>query len=413
MATDRNDLLDDKSPSGIDVLQLTTEEDTRGSHIYMEAQIFTPDAKRFVLHRSAGPHGGDKDDPEHRYFLCDIDDNCSLRPLTDELGPTAPSITPDGEWMYYFVDQTEVNGGTLTLKRVKLDGTGREEVMVIDSPLPGTSFRPSKIYPLSTISSDGKRLALSCFFGDGTKNYTIWGLMAFDLEQASAEVILHGQSWCNIHPQYCRSLDPEESHDILIQENHGNVCDADGKQQQSVSGLGADIHVIRDDGTNFRDMPWGRNGDERCQGHQCWRGRSTWAITSTGRNDESQELIEGVEMPQSGHMGMTSSDAVRNDMSRDFDLQPRFCHFATDIAGEKFVTDCGPMEDGGKVYVARFGEPGKDALKDWTYLLNSKSSVGSDYHLHPFLSPDGKTAFFNSDESGILQAYMIRGLENL
>jgi hypothetical protein len=30
--------------------------------------------------------------------------------------------------------------------------------------------------------------------------------------------------------------------------------------------------------------------------------------------------------------------------------------------------------------------------------------------MHPFLSPDGKSAFFNSDESGTLQAYMIRGL---
>jgi hypothetical protein len=27
-----------------------------------------------------------------------------------------------------------------------------------------------------------------------------------------------------------------------------------------------------------------------------------------------------------------------------------------------------------------------------------------------FLSPDGKLVFFNSDETGILQAYMIRGL---
>jgi Tol biopolymer transport system component len=32
-------------------------------------------------------------------------------------------------------------------------------------------------------------------------------------------------------------------------------------------------------------------------------------------------------------------------------------------------------------------------------------------HIHPFLSPDGRMAFFNSDESGRLQAYMIRGLE--
>ena len=31
-------------------------------------------------------------------------------------------------------------------------------------------------------------------------------------------------------------------------------------------------------------------------------------------------------------------------------------------------------------------------------------------HVHPFLSPDGNLAFFNSDESGLSQAYMIRAL---
>jgi Tol biopolymer transport system component len=30
--------------------------------------------------------------------------------------------------------------------------------------------------------------------------------------------------------------------------------------------------------------------------------------------------------------------------------------------------------------------------------------------MHPFLSPDGTMGFFNSDESGLLQAYMITGL---
>jgi hypothetical protein len=33
----------------------------------------------------------------------------------------------------------------------------------------------------------------------------------------------------------------------------------------------------------------------------------------------------------------------------------------------------------------------------------------SDMHLHPFLSPDGSMAFFNSTESGELQAYMATG----
>ena len=35
--------------------------------------------------------------------------------------------------------------------------------------------------------------------------------------------------------------------------------------------------------------------------------------------------------------------------------------------------------------------------------------LAKDTHIHPFLSPDGVSGFFNSDESGVLQAYMVRG----
>jgi len=43
-------------------------------------------------------------------------------------------------------------------------------------------------------------------------------------------------------------------------------------------------------------------------------------------------------------------------------------------------------------------------------LLDPRSSRHKDTHPHPFLSTDGTMALFNSDEGGVLQAYMIRGL---
>jgi hypothetical protein len=371
----------------------------------MEAQVFTMDSKHLVLHRSATAHGGSKNDPKHQYFRCDIDDNCSLHPLTDELGVTAPSVSPDGRYVYYFVDQTEPGGGRLTLKRVGIDGTGRETILVIDTPLSGTDFRPSKIYPLSTISSDGNRLALSAFLGDGHTVGAPFGLMVFDLPNAAVELVIHGQTWCNMHPQYCRSPDDDSSHDILVQENHENTADARGRITKLVGGLGADIHVIRDDGTNFRNMPWGRDGNEFCQGHQCWRGQSTWAVTSTGTRKPSEaQLIEGRAAPHTGHVGISTPGGVRNDLSRGFS-NPHFYHFATDIGGRRLISDAA----GGRVYVAEFGEPGKDPLRNFKYLLNAKSSGKKESHIHPFLSPDGTMGFFNSDESGILQAYLVRG----
>jgi hypothetical protein len=393
----------------MEVIQITTEAQVPSSHIYMEAQIFAPDSKRFLLHRSAHPHGSDKNDPEHRYLVCDIENKCALSPVTEETGVTAPSVTPDGKHIYYFVDETKPGGGSLILKRVNFDGSQRRTVLVVDAPLPGTRFRPSEIYPLSTISSDGKRLAISAFLSDDQTEGAPFGLMVFDLERATVQLIIHGESWCNMHPQYSRSTDPRESHDILIQENHGNRCSATGEILTLVSGPGADIHLIRDDGSNLRSIPWGRDGNEFCQGHQCWRGRSNWAITGTAtRNPPEHQLIESQAIASTDHLGIKTPGGVRNDLSREF-AGPSFYHFATDIEGRRLITDAGPTDKGGRLFVADLGDPGRDPLRNFKFLLNPKSTCGKDAHLHPFLSPDGKLGFFNSDESGTLQAYMVRG----
>ncbi len=405
----RPDLLAPDSPADLEVIQITTEPDVTGSHVYMEAQVFTPDSGRLIVHRSAHAHGSDKDDPRHQYLLCDIEDNCALSPLTDELGATGPSISPDGQWLYYFANRTTVGGGSLALKRVRLDGTGRETITVVDAPLPGTRYRPSRIYPLSTISSHGQRIAISGFLGDGATEDAPWGLMVFDIETAEVSLIFSGTTWCNIHPQYCRSLDVAHSRDILIQENHDNTADRDGNIERLTGGLGADIHLIRDDGTDFRNLPWGRDGNEFCQGHQCWIGTSNWAITGTSTRDVGEaQLIAGLPAAHAGHIGINTPGAVRNDLSRDFD-GPNFYHFATDIAAKRFITDSGPQDGGGGLWLADLGDPRSDPLTNWTYLLNPRCSWGKNCHIHPFLSPDGTMGFFNSDESGMLQAYMVRG----
>lgn len=409
--TMRPDLLDKTSPKAIEIIQLTTDPEISGSHLYMEAQIFSPDSKHFLLHRAATAHGGDRLDPNHQYFRCDIDDNCSLHPLTEEVGAWAPSLTPDGKTVFYFIDETSPGKGRLTLKRVNLDGTGRQTVMVVDSVLPGTHFRPSRLYPLSTISSDGKRLAISCFLADGEQAPT-WGLMVFDLAKATVSLIIHGPSWCNMHPQYTRSQDPAKAHDILIQENHGNEADPFGRIEKLTGGAGADIHLIRDDGSNFRTMPWGRDSIEYCQGHQCWRGQSSHAITSTSTRLETgneAQLIEGTAIADQGHLGLKTPGAKRNDLTREFP-NPHFHHFATDAKGRRLISDAQPFDQGGHIFIADLGVPGVDPLANFTYLCNAHSSCRKEAHVHPFLSPDGTMAFFNSDEAGTLQAYMARNL---
>ena len=129
---ERPDLLSEDSPGGLEVFQLTTEE-TPSSHIYMEAQIFAPDSRRFILHHPARAHGIDFMDPAHRYLVCDLDAGGELTPIIEEVGAMAPSVSPDGEFLYYFVDgTTPAAGGRLTLKRVRMDGGGREEITALD-----------------------------------------------------------------------------------------------------------------------------------------------------------------------------------------------------------------------------------------------------------------------------------------
>lgn len=424
----RPDLVDARSPEGLEVLQLTTEPGVRCSNIYMEAQIFTPDSQRFVVHRSAHPHGSDQHDPEHRYLLCDPESGGELSPLTSELGTTGPAISPDGKWFYYFVNETSLNAGRLILKRCRLDGSERETVSVRDTPFAETNSQPSAIYPLSTISSDGKRLAISAFLGDGVRTDIGGGLMVFDVDTGESRVILNGGDWINIHPQYSRSLDPEASHDLLVQHNHGAILAANGANirgcdYQGIGGRGVDVHVIRDDGSNFRAAPFGRDMHEYCQGHQCWRGRSDAIIASCGMVDRKidpaagedgpheEVLREGYAVAHDGHEGRLSPGGKASDLSRDV-KQPRFFHFATDIAGKRFATDANPQESeqgGCDIFVADLGRPVEDPLVNMTFLLDTRSRWRDKGHVHPCLSPDGKILLFNSNETGLTQAYLARG----
>ena len=409
---ERPDLVHEDAPKGVSVWQLTDEPEVPSSHVYMEAQIFHPDNRRFVLHRSAHAHGSDKNDPEHRYLVCDLEDGGSFSPITIETGTTGPSLSSDGEWLYYFVNETELGSGKLTLKRVHLDGTERQTITVVDAPIRGTSFRPSRIYPLSTISSDGKRIAISAFLSDGARGDIPFGLMVFDITTGEVRVPLYGWTWGNMHAQYCRSTNPQASHDILVQEDHDRRYRPDGVQVDTVDELGIEIHVISDDGTSFRNLPWGRDGNEHCQGHQCWIGRSTDCITSTFCNvPKEHQLIAGKALPFAGHIGRCTpgSKAVRNELSR---IKPgcHFYHFATDIAGDRFIVDNNVNHpERQAVYVAQLPQDGISPLQGLTPVANPKCSMVKGAHVHPFLSPDGTKGFFNSDESGILQTYMVTG----
>ena len=140
------------------------------------------------------------------------------------------------------------------------------------------------------------------------------------------------------------------------------MCNAAGEIQRLVGGMGADIHVIRDDGTDFRNMPWGRDGNESCQGHQCWRGRTAWAITSTGTKQPSeQQLIESQAVPYTDHLG--AAVAGRNPQSPQPEFSSRVSPTSRRILhGAHLITDTTAADQGGRVWVATLEQPGQDPL---------------------------------------------------
>lgn len=415
----RPDLRTEQSPGECEIFQLTNRK-LPACHIYMEAQIFTPDSKRLILHEAAAPHGGLAGDPRHRYLLCDLENHGELIPLTDEPAVTAPSLSPDGQLMYYFTyPDLGINQGSFALKRVNLNGTGRETIAVIDAPLPGGDAIPSKLYPLSTIASDGRHIAISTMLSDGENAPPDNGILVFDTETGDGEELRLDPDFTNIHPQYCRSSNPTRKHDLMIQHDHGRTRTVTGEKASEFDRFGVDIHLIRDDGTNLRDLPVGRDGREYCQGHQCWRGEREWGMVGTGKADPKHkhgwggELVECLPANFVGHLGKRTPGATRNVISDSFPGIPDFHHFQTERTGQLLITDCGPSDEGCTLWLARLDDPGKGPARDWIYLLDIHTANCSAGHPHPFLSPDGSKGFFNSTESGVLQAYMVTNLESI
>jgi hypothetical protein len=215
----------------------------------------------------------------------------------------------------------------------------------------------------------------------------------------------------------------------MFQMNHGSEFDEEGNRVRNLGPPeegGIDVHVVRDDGTNWRDMPWGRDGKESCIGHQIWRGRQRSGLTVTLQNKDTsygwadgtrQNIVAGWPLEASQDepdIGRLNPEAIRAVLSSHL-TESRFCHLHCDKTGLKIVCDTFPVFDGNRtgmqVYIA--GAPSHTAPMEFRYILNTGLIFGprsSGMHAHPIVSPDGKEIFFNSNFLGSRQAYMVTGV---
>ena len=411
----RQDILDEYSPEGLQVIQITTSLKMTSHHLYPERHMFTPDSKRFIFHRmpAKGTSTGD-------YWICDIEDNFSVRQITDEREIRGMAVSPCGKWMYYCIeDTTQSPGSVLKLKRLSLEDYKRETIYILDGPIPGTNHKPSRL-SLRSISSDGKRLCAQAFLGDGKTENAPFGILVFDIEKISLKLIFKGKFFNNMHLQYCRSLDPIRSHDILIQHNHNWIVDQKGERIKKINDEGCDLHVIRDDGANWRDIPIGRDGIILHHGHQQWRGRMGTVLTSvTNKANRRIGIFEGWPIAtnqNTSHLGSGISGGRYNDLCRNAE-HTSFDHFSVDISGMHVVARNERRFKGDDltIYIGTI-TPGEYGYLKVQYLLNTKTDSskrgwfrGQSDRPRPFFSHDASMAFFHSNLDGLSQIYMVTG----
>ncbi len=422
---ERSDILDEHSPEGLRIVQITTNPKITNHHLYPDSYMFTPDSKRFVFHRM-----GVNDYSLGDYWLCNIEDKFSLRQITYEEGIKGAAVSRDGKWMYYFVDRTLSPAGILKLKRVSLENFTRETLMVLDGSIPGTNYKPTRVYNYSSISSDSKRLCTSVFLGDGKTEDAPFGLLVFDLENLTVTMPFKEKRFINMHLQYCPSLDPVKSHDILIQHNHDNIINPLGRtlwhspergEVKRLDGsLGADLHVIRDDGTNWRDIPIGRDKEHNLPGNQAWRGRIGSVISAVQIKPIKRfHLFESMPIPtdeSTSHLGRNIPGGKYNDITRNIE-DANFSHLGVAISGMHLVARLEPRNKNEQraIYVGTFS-PGENAYLKVQYLLSLKSVKTSEDYVRgqsdrprPFLSPDASMVFFQTNIDGPAQIFMVTG----
>lgn len=410
---ERPDMLDDASPRGLRVVQISTDPGLISHHLYPEVHMFTPDSKRFVFHRMSSETG-----KGGSYWLCDLADNFGIRKIIDERGAGVPQVTPDGRWAYYCLfDQAK---RILQLKRVSLETFQRETLANIAAASFGCEHEVQSAGRLTSISSDGKRLCTAASLGTGSPEKPRFGILVLDIENLSARMAFVGDhEYCNMHLQYCRSRDPVLSRDILIQHNHGVERDGQGRIVKLTGGAGADLHVIRDDGTHWRDVPIGRDATAFNTGHQQWRGEMATVVSSVSvRGDVNRcrlhEALPVAAGDARSHQGSNTPGAKTIDLTRTAP-ETNFSHFCMDASGMRLAARHDRSRDNPdvKVYVASFS-PGDNASLKVRYLLGTgwREVVqgwtgGQSNKPRPIIAPDGGVVLFHTDRDGKSEIFLV------
>lgn len=285
-------------------------------------------------------------------------------------GVRGHAVSPDHRFFFY---TDLMDGGAYELVRLDIATLERESWLFDDGSLTPRSR--------GSVTPDLRYYINSAYLGD--KRFGIWRL---DFQSGERKVIWEqGEDMCNAHPQ----LDPAGT-DLLIQHNRGAELDDTGRYIRLVGEIGATLFLIDINGENHRTLPVGKPYTERCQGHQCWIGKTGEILLTIGGPRE--------QMTEQGNLL-----AVRpgDEAARVVAKGVYFDHTNASRDGRFFVSDTSPDA---RIVV------GSIQTGRWEVLCESGSSLSIPQytHPHPYLSPDNQWVIYNSDRTGIPHVYAAR-----
>ena len=442
-AIERDEFRTPVSPEGLRVVQITSDE-RRDSHVGLQNTIrWTPDSRHLLFGRDASEDGTVK----AGMWVCDTEDRFSIRPVVewdqflvshtqypdDVEGTLAYTINPDGSSVYMM---RRVKG-VLELCRVDLDSGQSELLMTAPAPLTSGWMLDA--------SSDGTRVAFHIFLGDGKTEGAPWGLRVFDIENAKTWVVeLDNASHKGAHYRkgggFCPAAQNAGAYDLVTHKRQSlKLSDGawrtpadgswrDGAPPEDTSQGYGHLVVFRDDGS---DLP--RSPDDPARviptprpplhitSHACWRGREarTWVASMYNVTPEKWRVPFVEAWPVEASAEYLRAD--RNpeggkwvDLTR-FVSRADACHFDFDASGRHVVSDTDGYVNPGPcmLYVGTYVEPeeGDPYLKTKLLGIARTSWKTQSAHPHPFPSPDGRYAVFQSDFSGRPQVHLAYDFE--
>ncbi len=424
-ACERDEFRTPCSPEELQIRQITTDETRDSQAIYLDTPSWTADSRCFAFHRESSTDGRPAG-----LWLCEVEDGFAIRPICEYrhgLDPATPSagmsygcvLNPDGRCAYHLARV----GDCVEVRRIDLK-TGREEP-VCAAPVP---LRSRGAFALS---ADGERLLMGNFLGDGETEGAPWGAYIFSVNSGDYHVVEFGNGYRNMHCQYAHNPDPAYSHDIVLNAEPAKLSDGswltppDGSWRWQdlppEDPLGGAIHVVRDDGSNWRMLPIARDPLRVSGGHNTWRGSEYAIVLATYHHPPGRwraPLLEATPVAAASEDELWLGE--RHPRGHPVDLTRKLaradaCHFGFDASGKHFVSD----SDGYAIaqysflYVGSYQEPpDEDPYVTTRYLLLPRTSWKTQpAHPHPYLSPDGKYVVFQSDFSGRPQVHVAYGFD--